>query len=239
MRITDEEFEILRGFANKIDNKEQTKELRATGYDMPKKIGIRKKMGIEATLEIDASSVEKIIEKIEREKENVKSEKKAGKKDTCKNAKVEDKVVEEVINEVKEENEDLSVVEEFGIRTIEDFKRNGLEGELKDIGVDPDITDRIILSVVVSTASKVVKLVEAGHGKLGVSILFQEMKSSNEQSMKKEIESRVAARLKDSDKADCPSSHNRRHISGSEKSEIVQKIKAQKESQSEVQVAYG
>ncbi|NOZ76630.1 MAG: hypothetical protein GXO65_02930 [Euryarchaeota archaeon] len=42
--------------------------LKATGYAMPKKIGIRKKMGIDPAPEVDAEAIKEIVEKIEKDK---------------------------------------------------------------------------------------------------------------------------------------------------------------------------
>jgi heterodisulfide reductase subunit C len=50
---------------------DKMKNLKATGFGMPKKIGVRKKMGIDAAPEIDAKSVEEIIKKIEKERKDV------------------------------------------------------------------------------------------------------------------------------------------------------------------------
>jgi heterodisulfide reductase subunit B len=51
-----------RAIADKLKN------LKSTGFAMPKKIGVRKKMGIDPHPEIDAKSIEEIIEKIEKGK---------------------------------------------------------------------------------------------------------------------------------------------------------------------------
>jgi heterodisulfide reductase subunit B len=53
-----------RAIADKMKN------LKASGFGMPKKIGVRKKMGIDPAPEIDAKSIEEIIEKVEKEKKD-------------------------------------------------------------------------------------------------------------------------------------------------------------------------